>query len=255
MALAASGGGGFVTAHTRRAELTDLGGAFYANCGTAGRVVERVETRGGLPAVYSARLRCSWVELEAGAELHARLWSGVRELPERTLLERCASRERIRPQWPPAEVAEHPGTVTWPQAPDAIAARRRTAADRRDCHRVHGRAEPRVGGDASTRGSPGRPRPLRPDRGAGGRRRARRSRRRRPVVARTRCAARSAPRVGARERSPARQCCRQRREGSRHRGGGRGAPRCRVPHRPPRRFRRAAQCSATPAALTVLFAV
>jgi lysylphosphatidylglycerol synthetase-like protein (DUF2156 family) len=125
--LAAGGGAGLITGHSGRAELTDLGGgAFYANCGTAGRTVDRVETRGGLPAVYAARLRCSWVELEAGSELRARLWHGARDLPERTLLERMASRERMRVCWPPAEVAEHPGTVTWPSAGDATALRRRT---------------------------------------------------------------------------------------------------------------------------------
>jgi lysylphosphatidylglycerol synthetase-like protein (DUF2156 family) len=125
--LAAGGGAGLITAQSGRAELTDLGGgAFYANCGTAGRTVDRVETRGGLPAVYAARLRCSWVELEAGSELRARLWHGARDLPERTLLERMASRERMRVCWPPAEVAEHPGTVTWPSAGDATAMRRRT---------------------------------------------------------------------------------------------------------------------------------
>ena len=125
--LAAGGGAGLITGHTGRAELTDLGGgAFYANCGTAGRSVDRVETRGGLPAVYAARLRCSWVELEAGSELRARLFHGARDLPERTFLERMASRERTQRCWPPAEVAEHPGTVTWPSAGDATAVRRRT---------------------------------------------------------------------------------------------------------------------------------
>ena len=125
--LAAGGGAGLITGHSGRAELTDLGsGAFYANCGTAGRSVDRVATRAGLPAVFAARLRCSWVELEAGSELRARLFHGARDLPERTFIERMASRERMRSCWPPAEVAEHPGTVTWPSAGDATALRRRT---------------------------------------------------------------------------------------------------------------------------------
>ncbi|MCU1467792.1 MAG: hypothetical protein JWM72_3720 [Actinomycetia bacterium] len=125
--LAAGGGAGLITGHSGLAELTDLGGgAFYANCGMAARSVDRVETRGGLPAVYAARVRCSWIELEAGSELRVRLWHGARDLPERTFLERVASRERMRTCWPPAEVAEHPGTVTWPSAGDATARRRRT---------------------------------------------------------------------------------------------------------------------------------
>jgi lysylphosphatidylglycerol synthetase-like protein (DUF2156 family) len=125
--LAAGGGAGLITGHSGLAELTDLGsGAFYANCGTASRTVDRVETRGGFPAVYAARLRCSWVELEAGSELRARLWHGARDLPERTFLERLATRGRMSACWPPSEVAEHPGTVTWPSAGDATARRRRT---------------------------------------------------------------------------------------------------------------------------------
>lgn len=125
--LAAAGGAGLITGHTGQAELTDLGGgAFYANCGAGGRVVERVDTRGGMPRVYAARLRCSWVELEAGADLRVRLWHGARDLPEQTFLERIATRDRVRHHWPPQEVAEHPGTVTWPCAGDATARRRRT---------------------------------------------------------------------------------------------------------------------------------
>jgi lysylphosphatidylglycerol synthetase-like protein (DUF2156 family) len=125
--LASAGGVGLVTAHTRRPELTDLGGgSFYANCGSGGRVVERVEARAGLPPVFVERLRCSWVELEAGAELHARLWHGVRDLPASTWLERLVARGRLRPSWPPEVVARHPGTVTWPSVGDATAMRRRT---------------------------------------------------------------------------------------------------------------------------------
>ena len=125
--FATAGGNGLITGHTRLPELTDLGnGGFYANCGVAGRVVERMETRLGLPPVYGGRLRCSWVELEAGSDLDVRLWHGQRDLPERTLLERLATRERVRSVWPPVEVAEHPGIVTWPVAGDVTAVRRRT---------------------------------------------------------------------------------------------------------------------------------
>jgi len=125
--LAAAGSVGMITAHTRRPELTDLGsGSFYANCGSGGRVVECVRARGGFPPVFVERLRCSWVELEAGADLHARLWHGVRDLPHQRWLERFIARDRQRPAWPPAVVAQHPGTVTWPSTGDATALRRRT---------------------------------------------------------------------------------------------------------------------------------
>jgi lysylphosphatidylglycerol synthetase-like protein (DUF2156 family) len=125
--LAAAGSVGLITAHTRRPELTDLGsGSFYANCGSGGRVVECARARGGFPPVFVERLRCSWVELEAGADLHARLWHGVRDLPHQRWLERIVARDRVRPVWPPAVVAQHPGIVTWPSTGDATALRRRT---------------------------------------------------------------------------------------------------------------------------------
>ena len=88
--------------------------------------MECVPARAGFPPVFVERLRCSWVELEAGAELHARLWHGVRDIPNSTWMERVAARERVKPSWPPAVVARHPGTVTWPSAGDATAVRRRT---------------------------------------------------------------------------------------------------------------------------------
>ena len=108
--LASAGGVGLVTAYTRRPELTDLGGgSFYANCGSGGRVVERVDARAGFPPVFVERLRCSWVELEAGAELHARLWHGVRDLPTSTWMERLVGRGRLKPAWPPAGRRSSPG--------------------------------------------------------------------------------------------------------------------------------------------------
>jgi len=128
VALAAAGRVGLVTAHTRRPELTDVGsGSFYANCGSGGRIVERIEAHAGLPPVFAEQLHCSWIELEAGAELHVRLWHGARDLPTSSWLERIAARRRRpRTAWPPAVVASHPGTVTWPSAGDATARRRRT---------------------------------------------------------------------------------------------------------------------------------
>ncbi len=153
--LAAGGGAGLITGHSGRAELTDLGnGAFYANCGTAGRTVDRVDTRAGLPSVYAARLRCSWVELEAGSELRARLWHGARDLPERTLLERMASRERRR-----AVLAAVGGRRAPGHGHLAVGRRRHggappNASDRGRGHRFRRRLEPRVGGDGADRVPP-----------------------------------------------------------------------------------------------------
>ena len=203
--LAAGGGAGLITGHSGRAELTDLGGgAFYANCGMAARSVDRVETRGGLPAVYAARVRCSWVELEAGSELRVRLWHGTRELPRADVVGAARTRGRMQSCWPPAEVAEHPGIVTWPSAGDATAHRRRTATDRRDRDRVRRGLEPGVGGDRAVAVAPHR-RSGRfdADRGPGGGRGAGRHLRTRLVAPGMGHAARSTPCVVARQRA----CC------------------------------------------------
>ena len=50
----------------------------------------------------------------------------MRDLPTSTWIERVVGRGRLRPAWPPAIVARHPGTITWPSAGDATAFRRRT---------------------------------------------------------------------------------------------------------------------------------
>jgi lysylphosphatidylglycerol synthetase-like protein (DUF2156 family)/UDP-2,3-diacylglucosamine pyrophosphatase LpxH len=110
--LRAEGYAGFITGHTHEPELTDLGGgAFYANAGCGAEVVERRAPRFGvLPAYGTARL-LSWVELEAGNELHVRLHCGRRDLGSLTRLERWATR-------PPA--TNLPGTeidvvASWPE--------------------------------------------------------------------------------------------------------------------------------------------
>ena len=150
--FATAGGNGLITGHTRLPELTDLGnGGFYANCGVAGRVVERMETRLGLPPVYGGRLRCSWVELEAGSDLDVRLWHGQRDLPERTLLERLADSRTG-----PIGVAADRGGRT-PGHRDVAGGRRRHCRPtahpphRRGRDRVRGRDQRRVGRDAADR--------------------------------------------------------------------------------------------------------
>ncbi len=69
-------GGGFaglVTGHTHDPELTSLGSGFYANTGSCGTVVRPRQRRWGLSSVPVVERQLAWVELEAGADLHARL--------------------------------------------------------------------------------------------------------------------------------------------------------------------------------------
>ena len=131
----------------------------------------------GFPPVFVERLRCSWVELEAGAELHARLWHGVRDLPSSTWIERIAARERVKPSWPPDGRRAASGHRHL-----AVGRRRDRGPpahppDRGDRDRVRRRDQPRVGGDPADREPARRAPPVRADRGSRSRDGARRARR------------------------------------------------------------------------------
>jgi lysylphosphatidylglycerol synthetase-like protein (DUF2156 family) len=93
-ALVTSGHAGFVTGHTHEPELTPLGDGFYANAGCGARVVDAAPARLGLPPVFAPVRRLSWLELEAGADLHVRLLHSEVDLPGASVLERLATRRR-----------------------------------------------------------------------------------------------------------------------------------------------------------------
>ncbi len=86
--LVTAGHAGLVTGHTRHPELTYLGTGFYANtiCCAAEVVSEspaRLEALGA-PSLFLAHRQVSWVEMEAGSELHVRLLHARRDLPGAT---------------------------------------------------------------------------------------------------------------------------------------------------------------------------
>jgi len=113
--LAEEGYCGFVSAHTQQPELSNLGGAFYGNVGSAGEVVERREGRLGAPAAYAVGRRISWLELSAGPELTALVRWGRQALPTTTWLERVATRP-VRGGAPqPSAVAQWPDGAGWPE--------------------------------------------------------------------------------------------------------------------------------------------
>jgi lysylphosphatidylglycerol synthetase-like protein (DUF2156 family) len=130
--LVTEGEAGVITGHTCRPELTDLGNGFYANAGCAGEVVSEVPARPGglgLPPVFMASRQVSWVEVEAGSELHVRLFHarqavGGESLVERLVLERrqeTAAAKELRPQL----VASFPHGVSWPTQPSGLLRKRR----------------------------------------------------------------------------------------------------------------------------------
>lgn len=130
-ALCGQGYAGLVSGATLQPELTHLGPGFFACPGAAGEIVEEHHARVGLLPVFLACQQLAWVELETGAELHARLLLTRSELPGATLLERMAARDRKVHDTHPEVVAAYPHGASWPPAPDLGAVRRRSRRVRR----------------------------------------------------------------------------------------------------------------------------
>ncbi len=119
--LVTAGYCGLISGHTCRPELTGLGPGFYANAGSAADVVSEHPNRLpglGLPSVFLGHRTLSWVELEAGNDLHVRLLHARQDLPGSALLERLLAR-RDAPSTPadlrPQVVATFPHGDPWPR--------------------------------------------------------------------------------------------------------------------------------------------
>jgi lysylphosphatidylglycerol synthetase-like protein (DUF2156 family) len=129
--LSAGGYAALVTGATLQAELTHLTPGVFACTGAAGEVVEEHPARLGMLPVFLPCRQLSWVELETGAELHARLLMARAEIPPATLLERLAARDQRIHDHHPVVVAAYPRGASWPPGPDLHVVRRRSRRVRR----------------------------------------------------------------------------------------------------------------------------
>ncbi len=129
--LVAQGYAGLITAATFKAELTSLGTGFYANVGATSEVVAEHRGRVGLPPVFLHSQWVSWVEVEAGAELHVRMLLAHNELASPSRLERMVTRGRVGGSLQPSLVASFPVGSSWPPAPDLRQSHRHTRRVRR----------------------------------------------------------------------------------------------------------------------------
>ncbi len=129
--LVTGGQAGLITAHTCRPELSYLGDGFYANVGCGSEIVTEVPSHLpglGLPPIFLACRQTSWVELEAGSDLHARLFHARQDLPGATLLERALANRVVdsgSAQVQPEVVATFPQGEAWPRAVAAETRHRR----------------------------------------------------------------------------------------------------------------------------------
>lgn len=118
---------GMITGHTHFAELTPLGDGFYANTGCCAEVVEESRARLGPLPVFRPVRQASWIEMEAGADLHVRLVRGRQPMPAGSALERAfVRREASAPR--PVVVASLPDGASWPPPTDRVGHQRRVRA-------------------------------------------------------------------------------------------------------------------------------
>ena len=119
--LVTAGGTGLITGHTSRPELAHLGTGFYANAGCGAAVVTEYPSRLpglGLPSVFLPHRILSWVELEAGNDLHVRLLHARQDLPGAALVERLVANRNVPScggELRPTVVATHPQGQAWPR--------------------------------------------------------------------------------------------------------------------------------------------
>ncbi len=108
------------------AELIDLGPGWFAHPGRTGSTATRHRSRFGLPDVFVASSVVSWIEIEAGADLHVRVVAGRREeRPATWIARRVARRSNDLPVLP-AQVVELAPGVVWPTPLNPLAAREST---------------------------------------------------------------------------------------------------------------------------------
>ncbi|HZQ83960.1 MAG TPA: phosphatidylglycerol lysyltransferase domain-containing protein, partial [Acidimicrobiales bacterium] len=123
--LVAEGYAGLVTGHTRHPALTIMGDGFYANTGSCSDVVDSYGARFGLPPVFVSTRRIGWLELEAGADLHARLLVGHSPAEGASRLERLVGRSLPVSSEGPEVVAHYPQGPSWPPSVDVALGVRR----------------------------------------------------------------------------------------------------------------------------------
>ena len=128
LASASIGAGfdGFIGTGSHVRELVDLGVGWYANPGALGTSTGPRDTSFGLPPVFASSSEWSWMEIEAGSELHVKLVAARRDDMPITFVERLATRIRRDIPALPSTVATLAPGIVWPLPPDPFRRLNRT---------------------------------------------------------------------------------------------------------------------------------
>ena len=123
--LVADGYRGLVSGHPHQPELADFGAGFYAAVGVASETTVERAGRLRMPAVSVRCREIDWVELEAGARLHVRLFHGVADIPGGVSLAKRLIARRTEESSRPRLVASWPAGTSWPPSTGPLVAMRR----------------------------------------------------------------------------------------------------------------------------------
>lgn len=90
---------GVVVGHFMTPELSKLGSGFFSCAGSVSLIYSENSSIFGLPSVFRPKLQATWIEIEAGANIHVRLMDHSRYLKPESVIEKILiSRAEVKSQ-------------------------------------------------------------------------------------------------------------------------------------------------------------
>lgn len=103
---------GIIVGHFLSPELAKMGNGFFACTGSVSAVCEETPAKMGLPSIFRIREQTTWIELEVGASLHARLFNWSHPLRAGSIVERLLMVKRK------SKEANHGQLASFPEGKD-----------------------------------------------------------------------------------------------------------------------------------------
>lgn len=106
--LIEGGYSGVITGHSLTPELAKVGRGFFACTGSVSRIYVESAAALGLPSIFRPKEQATWIEIDAGAALHARLLSRTTFAKGDSFLERALSIKRRDKEMVFGQLASYP---------------------------------------------------------------------------------------------------------------------------------------------------